>query len=543
MLNGIITSALDSNRIIVNAPKEDFERNFLHVNDLADFLHQASQEESSPELQTFNLQSTDTLSIKQLETLLSKSFPSLSIEFAGNENQFTRPAEGEAARTKLGWFSRQTLRLNLPDLIEAIRQRQKAEPTFWQKFRNRAISLQPLIKWVELILGAALVQHLNSITNTLVQFKFVDFRLLFVVVMGSVHGFVFGLLSAVIASLSALLSWYQLGLDWDLLIYNPENWLPFAIYLTAGAVTGYMQERRNSEQRFQEQQKKLLNEKYQFLYGVYNDIREIKNQYRDQLMGYRDSFGRIYNITRELDTLQEADILLRALNILEDVMENENIAIYAIDSNFRFARLQITSRKLRETLGKSLQIDKYPLLKEKIESREIFQNTALDPDYPAYFVPITNGGKIVAGIAIWKANFEQYTLNYFNLLKVISGLIQSSLVRATLFNEVNEAQTMYPNTRILKPEPFKQLIDIHTQMKDTHVSDFSLLRVISPVTNMEDFYQRVSKGIRTVDAVGKLTDDNYYILLSQTASKDTHIVTERLVNNGIEALEITLEAA
>jgi hypothetical protein len=50
---------------------------------------------------------------------------------------------------------------------------------------------------------------------------------------------------------------------------------------------------------------------------------------------------------------------------------------------------------------------------------EIYQNTFLLPDYPAYVAPVFNKTELVALVFIWHASFKQYSTYYHNLFKVM----------------------------------------------------------------------------------------------------------------------------
>ena len=148
----------------------------------------------------------------------------------------------------------------------------------------------------------------------------------------------------------------------------------------------------------------------------------------------------------ELDVLREDEIFIKALNILEEIMSNDTVAIYSVESTDTFMRLEVNSVPLKNKIARSLKLEDYPNLENKIYDGEIFVNTNMDPSYPAYCYPIMNNGKPVSVIIIWVAKFEQFSTYYFNLLKVICGFIQSSMVRAVLFNEFTKTEKYIPNT-------------------------------------------------------------------------------------------------
>jgi UDP-glucose 4-epimerase len=343
----------------------------------------------------------------------------------------------------------------------------------------------------------------------------------------------------------------QLGVDWTLLVYNVSNWFPFAMYFSAGLITGYNHDKTENAILYGQKQNELILEKYAFLYEVFNEIRNLKDEFRERLIGYRDSFGKIFTITRELDELQEHSVYFRALNILEELMENKNIAMYSLDSNRAYARLVVNSVEMNEKIAKSLKLSDFPKALESIEQGKIFQNTALLENYPAYIAPVLNNSYPfnvpVAIIVIWSAKFEQYSTYYNNLFKVICGMIEASLVRATLFMDANYEKMYLPSTRILNHDAFMDMLKVRLEMRKNKISDFQVIMLQELGNDIQKNYSEISEGIRTVDVVGMLRNGTCYILLSQAdkqASLDVLARLEKLGVKGklIESNEIPLES-
>ncbi len=508
--------------------------NFLNIKDLAEFLLTAFEEPYSSQLDVIHLVTPDIFSWQQFGAAIRANIPTASISHTVALNYQTKLVAATVAKKYFGWAARETMPKDLTVFSEDRRENLKKSPGLLAKLQSYYQQHEELIRWVELAGGAGLVEYLNAVTSTLIQFKFIDFRLLFVVLFGTLNGTQFGLLAALIACGSVLASWFQTGNELSLLVYNVENWLPFAVYFIAGAITGYYHDLKENQIKFQIGQVSLINEKYTFLYGVFNEIEEIKEQFREQLMGYRDSFGRIFNITKELDTLQEDDVIYRSLSILEDLLNNSSIAIYTIDAHQRYARLQVNSRQLNDHLSLSLNLEEMTELKTHIATGTLFQNTTLLPDYPAVFIPITNQGTTMAAICLWKASFEQHSLYYINLVKVISGLVQSSLIRAMIFKDANVERMYIPETKILRPDAFMQIIRVKDLMRDSKIASYQMLRVVDGVKDLRQASTAIEKGIRAVDYAGQSQNGETMILLSQADHLNALLVKDRLTKLGIQ---------
>ena len=141
-----------------------------------------------------------------------------------------------------------------------------------------------------------------------------------------------------------------------------------------------------------------------------------------------------------------------------------------------------------------------------------------------------NGNDPVALVAIWHASYDQFSLDYANLFKVISGLIQASLVRASMFINANLDKMYLPSTRILNPTAFQEAIRIRTEMKKNRIADFQLLKLELSGYSHKDLYSMVSNKIRANDIIGSDTTGNFYILLSQADKRMINDIIERLGN-------------
>lgn len=510
---------------------------FMHVTDLADFLKLAIGEEYSVTTPAINLSSGVPITSMELVGQLEKYFQNVTYGFDDELKLYTRSAPMSVAKNKFGWVDLHDIRVDFDTYQDLIEPGPRQKQVKLQFLTKRLSGFSGLLKWIELLLGAVLTQFLTQLTGTLIQYKYVDFRLLFVVVMGSVYGIQFGLLASLLVTISLFYTWYQLGIEWSLLFYNVGNWFPIALYFATGIIVGFNRDRNEALIDNKDKQIKLIYDKYEFLYEVFTEISKLKDEFRDQVIGFRDSFGKIFTITQELDSLQENAIYFRALTILENLMGNESIAIYSIGRDQTYARLESNSMLLRDKLKKSLQLSAFPEVLRSIEQGKIFQNSALLPDYPAYVAPVVSNSypfNVPVGIiVIWTVKFEQYSTYYQNLFKVISGLIQASIVRATRFMDANHENIYLPATRVLTKESFSEVVKIRTEMKKNKQIDFQLIKLERPLMDVRKLDMKVSEGIRAADIVGVGPNNNYYILLSQADIVAANDVISRLKNLGL----------
>ena len=529
-LGSIISSAKTNKKIIINANPLD-RCSFLHIDDLYTVLDAIIEDDPDVGMRIFNL-STDEINYSFLAQQLNIHLTKTEFLFSNTDEKepVSRKVASDAARKLFAWEPEHALIHDLPELITMAEEKAVQKKPLLDRLAEAARSYQPVLAWIEALAGAALMHMLTIWTNTIIEFKTIDFRLLYVVIIGSTHGLLFGVAAALLAAASAAVSWNSVGLDWALLIYNVENWIPFALYFLAGAVTGYVHDKQENEIVFERKQTELIHEKYEFLYSLYNEITTIKDRLREQLVGYRDSFGRFFRITNELNELKEDAIFLKALETIEELMKNDQIAIYSIEQTQVYGRLVVKSKTMNRPIPKSLKLSDFAAALDVVNEGNVFQNKNLLPNFPSYIAPIMNAGKLIGIVVIWEATFEQLNMYYLNLFKVITGLVESSLVRAATFQNAQTDKLFLTSTQIMKPGPFKLSLETRKKMRRSKIADFQILQVEKGRFSWKGLYDRLRKGVRTEDLVGIFNEEDAhcYIILTNAGVENLPIIQERL---------------
>ena len=517
---------------------------FIKDTDLARLIGKIVDEGSDSLRSVINVGTGKPITFSDFAQLLDKQFPGIKINYSGDESSVPPPMPVETAREYYDWTALYELDTEFDEIANNIlskaRQKKKARSIDRKKSSWRRV----LIQAIEIVLGFFLMEYLNRITETSVLFRFVDFRLLYVIVLGSVHGMFSGIVAAALACVSCLIGYSSEGLGWQVLIYNINNWLPFIAYIIAGVVTGYNKDKSNNSLLFQKKQLESFEERYLFLYELYEQTLKNKGQYKDQLMGYRDSFGRIYSITQKLDTVISDVVFQEAVNILEDVLDNRTIAIYTVTQDKKFARLAVCSSEMSDNTGKSINLSDYSIMLNQISKNDVWYNKDIVKGYPAYCVPVYDRDNLIVLIFIYKADFNQMSIYYLNLIKVLSGLIQASLVRAANFDAVTEDKNYIAGTNILKNEKFSSIYSVRLKMKESQISDFILLRVEYPQNDLVELGKLIDRGIRETDVAGMGKDWNVYLILYQAKEGNLGIILKRLEDLGVRCHQIeSLQAA
>ena len=409
----------------------------------------------TPKPERFTLPDVFGNTQEQLGEVLQKLQPGLKVLY-GTDTIQTYPAADNTVRRRYGWFQRYSILDDLPAIYNVWCARQAEKKSFARKTVDKIRQSPRLLRLVEIAAAWLATELLVRITGTDAQFQMIDFRLMFVVLIGTVYGLNAGVLSAVLASVSLAMGYLRQGTTLMLLFYAPANWLAFIVYFVVGASCGYVQLRNTETARFVQEENKLLCKRLEFTRKLYQDTLEDKQMFRRQILGRRDSFGKIYAVTQQLDMLQPQEIYRKTVQIMEDVLENHSLTIYRMEKNHGFARLTAASAGMTPEPAHSLEVEQWLDVIRAIEQEGLWVNRGFLPGHPMYAAGVRQNGSLVVLICLYTANEEQMTLYYQNLFRILCGLVETALVRAFEYESAVRENWYLPGTCLLRPAVFAE---------------------------------------------------------------------------------------
>ncbi len=516
---------------------------FLHVNDLAALLGRVLEGDVPAGQRDLDAGGGKELTFGDVAALLREQYPECTVSFCSNPGSVPVPASNVMARQYFDWVAMHEFDHDFAAVTAAIAADKPRKPSVMRQVKDLLLGRKWIIQILEILLSFILMEYLITVTGDTLQFKFIDIRLLFVVIIGVIHGLRSGVIAALLACLSIIVAYVSMKMDWRAVVYNVNNWLPFVAYLLTGAVTGYLRDKNDSALEFEKQKSEAQEKHYSFLYELYNQTLEHKDQYKSQLISYRDSFGRVYEMTRRLDHLVPDAIFQQAVQILEDTIGGGSIAIYTVDGAGAYARLAVSSAGLADKLGRSIAVKDYPEMFGALKKDQVWVNRALLEGYPFFCVPVHHGNGLVAVVMAYDVPYDQKSPSGANQFLVICGLIQAALVRAIAYNEATEAQANIPGTRIMVPEKFAELLAIRREMQNTRLAEYSLLRVEGRHDDLASLGERLEQAVRKTDFVGQGADGAIYVLLAQASAGADSPVLKRLESLGLHCTVIETPSA
>lgn len=457
---------------------------------------------------------------------LKAMFPGLVVAY-GDSAGYALPVS-DIVRVRYGWFQRYDLLRDL-STIQARWDAGRAGKVNPLRAAIDRIQMHTLpIKCLETGVAWILFEVLDHLFSQSAQLNVLDYRLLYVVLIGTLYGLDFGLFAALLASVGLAVSFFtQYGYTFQGLFYEPSNWLPFIAYFVVGAVCGYVQLRNSEAIKVERGQNELVRNRNTFLTQLYHDAIEDKRTYKRQIVGRHDSFGKIFAVTQELDVLNPRDIYRKCCELMGEILENDSAAIYHV-SGGTFARLVAASPVIAEDATRSLSLEQLlPLLGGEGRSN-LWVNRKLTPGLPMFGYTIERDGAPAVLIFVRRAAENQMTLYYQNLFRILCGLVESALGRAFDYEAVAQDKRCVDGTCVLKQEAFGQELAAEQALADGKMGSFLLLRVVPGMEPVGELVGAIGSAIRESDAAGLVDGDVLYLLMRQAKACDLPIIRKRL---------------
>ena len=461
---------------------------------------------------------------------LKQLFPGLQVTYGDDVEAFVAPSD--AIRKRYGWFQRYDVLTDLSTIHARWEQSRagKRHPLRHAIDRMREHTL-PII-CAETALAWVLFECLEHLFSQSAQLNVLDYRLLYVVLVGTLYGLDFGLVAALLASIGLAASYFTLyGYTFQGLFYEPSNWLPFIAYFVVGAVCGYVQLRNREALKAERAENELVRNRNDFLGRLYHDAIEDKQAYKRQIVGRHDSFGKIFAVTQELDVLNPRDIYRKCCELLGEILENDTVTIYHV-SGEAFTRLVAASPAISSDALRSLALDDLKAMMEGVDHSGLWVNRKLAPGLPMFAYVMERDGSPAIFIFVRHVAESQMTLYYQNLFRILCGLVESALGRAFDYEAVARDKRCVAGTRVLKQDAFGRELATEQALADSKMGSYLLLRVVPGMEPVGELVGAIGSAIRESDAAG-LVGDTLYLLMRQATEADLPVICNRMASKQI----------
>ena len=521
---------IENKKITFRVPKET-ETTFLHDADLGELIARIADAPPSTNKFVANVEGGYSCSISELEENISRVIPGISFEYVEKDDEIPCVVADDTVEKHYSWKPKH----KLADEFNVIAK--NSEKAYKEKVRKKnkfAISqkFKSIVRiTVETFVLTFIAEYLNAKIKNNISLQFMDFRLIAVLIIGTMNGMIPGLFAATLTSIGYLLTSGD-KFSFQLILFDVINWLPFAAYFLLGAVTGYERDKHEDRIRNTREEYEVLEKKYSFLNNAYSEVLDSANRYNKQILGYQDSYGKIYQVVRHLDVQMPDRIAYESILSLENILGNNSVALYYIGENNNFARLVACSKSESGFLNKSVDLKRYSKCFEKFREGEMFINNESLKEYPAYAMPIAENGNIIGMITVEHAQNDEMSVEFANKMFIVSNLVNSFLVKA--LKDRADRSKYVGDTMILKHEEFAEVVKAHEKMYEKSFADYSLLKIENGEENLKDISEKLERIIRANDMLGLGKNGELYLLLMQSGLLGYKRVTNCMDEMGIK---------
>lgn len=531
-INNVITNKQD---IYLNSPCT--KKDFINVLDVADAVFRVAVNNIEGE---YNIASGKLISFNELETLVKQKQANANIKYHNENVEKSQNIDIRLAKKTFDWLPIHNFNNDFTKIYENTSLIQVKDTNKDKLFNlNFNVKIQKPIKpYIEVILSFMVLELLDIFVINKLNLMYVDLSLIFVVIIGSIYGFALGIFAGLLTVIAFFIRFINDGYHMLDLIYNINYWIPFIIYGLSGAITGFTHDNYVKEISHIKKEKQIVEDKYDFMYFMFNEMRLLKNDIQKNLANYEGSLGKIYTIEKALNSLNVEELYYSAMKILEDFMVNETCSIYTVPNGKGLARLIVRSKSIVNSIPNYFEVGKVSYVKPPtFNNIGVFVNEGLEKDLPSYCASIYYNNEPIIFIMIWEARFEQYTHYYTDLFKLVSMYIGNALYRAYTYYDSIYKNLYLPESVVYSQEAFKDIISIKEQMKEKNMIDFVLLKINNPeVLNKMEF--KDLKFIRATDFFGIGKDKNIYLFILMEGKDNISILINRLKNFNIDSVVV-----
>ena len=513
---------------------------FLSMQDLAELMYKIFDNWDEKE-EILNIADVFDHCFKDLGDKLTELCPHLKVSYARHSIMENMLKDDKIIRYKYGWFPKISILEELPELYEHYQERNNIKAGRLDIIKHILSKYKTVVRAVEFAAFFILFELLNGIAGNQAQFKMIDLRLLFVVLFGSMYGINYGIAAAAAESLSLIRAFEAEGSSWYVLFYEPSNWIPFIFYFAVGAICGYIRMKNKDNVQFIKEENNLLQEKFLFTREMYQEAIEDKNLYKKQILGSKDSFGKIFDITRKLDVIQPQELYIETIRVLEDVLENKTFGLYTLNRENGYGRLETASAQVQGNYPNSIKLSEYSAAMEELENGNVWANREFLENYPMYMAGIRKNGELVMLICIQQVSREQMSLYFLNLFKILSGLVETSLLRALEYQKAVEYRQYVKGTHILKTEYFEERLKVQHDMREQKLASYVLLKVEYSEMSLQKADEILRSKVRENDVWGISESKELYVMLVQTDKEALPNILARLKQAGLVCRQIDEE--
>ena len=373
---------------------------------------------------------------------------------------------------------------------------------------------------------------LNNRAVNSTYFSKLDFYLLYVLLFAIVYGQQQAIFSALLAIAGYCFRQMYDKTGFEVLMdYSTYVWM--AQLFIVGMSVGYMKDQIRYIRDQDDEQIHYLNGQLGDIADINDSNVRMKHTFERQIVNQKDSLGKIYEITSQLDQREPEEVLFYAVQVLSRLMETQDAAIYTV-ANRDYARLFSFTSPTAKRLGKSIRYSDMEDMVTELRDHRVYINKTMDNRYPLMAYAIYSEEAMQTILMLWGLPWERMNLAEANRLTVVGYLIQNAVIRANRYLEALHTRRYVKNSDILGQDAFKQLVTAFFDARRYGLTECTLLKIQHTAENFKETAEQLEKKLRQTDYFGVLAD-GLYVLLPNTDEEGAVGVIERFKDFGFDS--------
>lgn len=382
-----------------------------------------------------------------------------------------------------------------------------------------------LLPFIECLVCFFLFYWLNRQTADSQYFEKLDFYLLYVLLFALVHGQQQAIFAALLSVLGYCIQQSYIHSVYEVLLdYNTYVWM--AQLFIVGMVVGYMRDHLRHVREDHAEEIRRLYEKIEGITEINDSNVRMKQNFEAQLVNQKDSLGKIYEITSQLDQYGPEEVLFYAAQMIGRLMNSRDVAVYRV-ANGDYARLYSATSADARKLGSSIRYSAMDEMYEELKEGRVYINKNMADAMPLMASAVYSEGEMRLILMLWGIPWQRMTLAEANRLTIIGTLVQNALVRATRYLDSLRDRRYMEGTNVLNEEAFSGLVSAFLEARGKGLTECALLEIQPGKQNLAQAAKAVGGSMRATDYLGVLQDGKLYALLSNTSEENAKGVMER----------------
>lgn len=508
----------------------------LHVKDAAAFIY-AVMSAQSHQHSDYQLSSAKERSELELAQMISEEadFPVkvLEQETGGDKRQML---DGSRFTEEFGLKAIADDRKEIREIVRFMKRSKSSyidpEETAAGNKNRLSTVIKTVFPFVENVICCVLFGLLSSQAAGSRYFERLDFFLLYVLLFAIMHGQQQAILSALLAVLGYFFqqtvgrSGFEVLLDYNTYVWTAQLFI-------VGMAVGITRDRMHHIREEQEEEILFLKKRVKNIEEINDSNVRMKQGFETELVNQRESLGRIYELTSRLEKYAPEEVLFYAAEVLEELMDSREVAIYLV-ANQGYARLfSATSAQARQ-LGNSYAYAASGEMYETLREHRVFINRDMDKTLPMMASAVFVQDEMQFIFMVWGIPWQRMNLAEANRLMIAGALIQNSVVRSRRYLEALKGQRYLSGTNTMQPEAFGALVKAFMDARNRGLTECVLLEVLADRNDYVKADRDLRKCMRQTDYIGILDDGKLCVLLANTNEEKSEDVIKRIRGAGYE---------